>query len=130
MAKFDGRLIYSTEREILYYRGREGEYDAEKSFGYMIESGNIGYSDMEHKYLCRLDMRVKLDFNTSFNVWIQYDSDGRWIECKRIRGDQTSPKVRNINIMPRRCDHFKIRISGRGKAIIFAISKIFEGGNK
>jgi hypothetical protein len=111
------RSSYTTLYEVV---------DGKERVPYMFESGDIGYSDMAKKYLVRLDMRVKLDFGASFNVWIQYDGDGNWHQITRLRGMLPAPRIETVNVMPHRCDHFRIKVTGIGKMRLYSFRKIYE----
>lgn len=128
----DGRLIFVINHFAYYHDHRDGDVYVpgvtEDHVRYMYESGDVGFSDMEKKYICRLDMRVLLGFGARFNVWIQYDSDGRWQEVRRAVGERPTPRVDTLRIMPRRCDHFRIRITGRGDMKLYGITKVYEEG--
>ena len=117
----DGKTIVTRMR----YRGRGEETDGEKP-KYMFESGEIGFSSPDSKYLIRLDMRVRLDFGATFNVWVQYDGDGKYYSVARLVGVNPTPKSEVVYVMPRRCDHFRIKVTGTGIFKLYSISKVFE----
>jgi hypothetical protein len=59
---------------------------------------------------------------------IQYDSNGEWEEMGTMRFSRLQTVT--LPIIPRRCDHCQVRISGRGKASIYSVARVFEeGGN-
>lgn len=129
MAESCGRLTLhyldqKDETVIFFYENEDGNGDTK--IPYMFESGDIGYSDMVKKYLVRLDMRVKLDFGASFNVWIQYDGDGNWHQITRLRGMLPAPRIETVNVMPHRCDHFRLKVTGIGKMRLYSFRKIYE----
>lgn len=126
--EYRGRLCIADGSGILYHELREGDEPSEKHVRYMYESGDIGFSDMEKKYICRLEARVRLELGASFNVWIQYDSDGRWISLRRAVGERCTPKVDTVHVMPRRCDHFRLRITGKGEMKLYGITRVYEEG--
>jgi hypothetical protein len=55
---------------------------------------------------------------------IQYDQDGTWHDMGEIRGQNT--KTFLLPVIPRRCDHLQVRISGKGRCRIYSISRILE----
>lgn len=128
MEEYRGRMCIADGSGILYHELREGDEPEEKHVRYMYESGDIGFSDMEKKYICRLEARVRLELGASFNVWIQYDSDGRWISLRRAVGERCTPKVDTVHVMPRRCDHFRLRITGKGEMKLYGITRVYEEG--
>ena len=128
MEEYRGRLCLADESVIMYHELREGDETDESHVRYMLETGDIGFSEMEKKYICRLEARVRLELGASFNVWIQYDSDGRWISLRRAVGERCTPKVDTVHVMPRRCDHFRLRITGKGEMKLYGITRVYEEG--
>jgi hypothetical protein len=130
--KFNNELFFiSAEDEKLYSVSPENvlnknEYQKEEAFEWMCESGNMGYSYPNNKYLSRLQLRLKLDNLSSAAVYIQYDSDGVW----HRKGELTSRGIQThlLPIVPVRCDHMKIMLKGRGDVKIISIAKILEEG--
>ena len=91
------------------------------------ESGNIGFSTPDSKYISKLQIRMVAPVGSHVSLYAQYDSDGYW---EYIGGlDGTSLRAFTIPFMPRKCDHFKIRIEGKGECKIYSMSKVMlEGG--
>lgn len=95
---------------------------------WMVESGPQGTYLMSHKYVSRINVRISLDLGTIVRVYIQYDSSGEWENIATM----TSSRLRtyDIPIRPKRCDHYKLRIYGRGEAKIFSIQKTLKQGSE
>lgn len=125
MTVYDHKLYMGTQDGILIHESALGEAN-EGNVKYMLESGEIGFETPDAKTLCRLDFRVKLALGTSFNVWLQYDSDGAWVEAVRYKGTLATPKSETVYVLPRRCDHFKYKITGSGDMKLYSISKVYE----
>ena len=70
---------------------------------------------------------MSLDIGTVVRLYIQYDSSGDWINVGTVIG--TSLRSFAVPIRPRRCDHFQLKITGKGGARIFSISKAIEQGS-
>ena len=103
------------------------EKDTEGSFDWYAESGVIGYSSPDNKYVGRINLRITLDFGTNVDFFLQYDSCGEWEHKFNMSG--TGTRTFSIPIIPRRCDHFRYKITGRGGCKIHSISKTIEGGS-
>jgi hypothetical protein len=58
---------------------------------------------------------------------IQYDSDGIWHMLGSIRPRSTHAFI--LPVIPRRCDHFVIRLSGDGAVKMYSMAKIIEQGS-
>ena len=88
--------------------------------------GTFGYQQEQQKYLSRFNIRAQIEAGGWMKVEMQYDSDGKWHHM----GTMKSPKLRTylLPIIPRRCDHCQLRISGRGNVNIYSIARIYENG--
>lgn len=94
---------------------------------WMAETGVLGISSPDKKYVSRLTIRLSMDIGARIVFKIQYDSSGVWESVCAL----TSHNLRTFTlpIRPKRCDHFKLRIEGEGNAKVFSISKITEQGS-
>ena len=61
-------------------------------------------------------------------MYIEYDSDGDWIEQGTYVGGDVVKTI-NIPVVPRRCDHMRLKLSGTGDVKIYSIARYFEGGS-
>lgn len=89
-------------------------------------TGMQGYSYTGQKYITRFNLRMSLPEGSCMNVYIEYDSDGKWEQLGQIKGTGTTTFL--LPVKPRRCDHFRIKLSGKGDVRLYSISKLFEGG--
>ena len=103
------------------------EKETEKSFDWFVESGNIGYSSPDNKYVGRINIRISLEVGTNVDFYLQYDSKGEWEHKFNMSG--TGTRSFSIPIIPRRCDHFKYKITGKGGCKIHSVTKSIEEGS-
>ena len=103
-----------------FMRGKDA-----KTMEWYAESGIIGLETPDQKYLSRISIRLQLDAGAEATVKVQYDSID---EFQTIGRATASDRVRttNIPIIPRRCDHLRLRLEGTGGCKIFSITKTFE----
>ena len=99
----------------------------EGNVAWSCETGLIGYSTVEQKYVSRFNIRMSLARDAYMDVLVQYDSDGVWHNQGRIQGVGTRTFM--LPVRPRRCDHFRIRLEGSGDVRIYSFAKIFEAGS-
>lgn len=118
---YDGFIGTTFEQD------KESNY-AEKKVIWHAESGMFGLYTTDKKSLVSLNVRIKVAHGTKVRFCIEYDSSGHWEPvCSLIgRGIQ----VINMPIIPRRCDHFRIKIEGEGSATLFSICKTIEEGTE
>ena len=103
-----------------------GDQDADMLQWY-AETGIINASLPERQYLTRISVRLVLEPGSSLSILAQYDSCGAWEKIGTMSG--VNLRSFTFPVRPRRCDHLRIRLEGRGKAMIFAITKTFSGGS-
>ena len=103
------------------------EKATEDKFDWFVESGTIGYSSPDHKYVARINLRISLELGANADFYLQYDSSGVWEHKFNMSG--TGTRTFSVPIIPKRCDHFKYKLSGRGGCKIFSITKTTEEGS-
>ena len=103
------------------------EKSIENSIDWYVESGPIGYSSPDNKYVGRINLRITLEFGTNVDFFLQYDSCGEWEHKFNMSG--TGTRTFSIPFIPKRCDHFRYKISGRGGCKIHSLTKTIEEGS-
>lgn len=103
-----------------------GTKDSER-VPWMVETGLLGMSLPDMKYISRLLIRMSLEVGAKVEVSIQYDSMGDWEYVYQMT--VTSLRSFSIPVRPRRCDHFRLRIEGEGMGRIYSITKTIEQGS-
>lgn len=90
-------------------------------------TGNIGIMYDNHKYLSRLIVRAELNENSKLTISVSYD-DGEFLKVYEKTGKQNNEAV-ELPIIPRRCDHMKIKFETTGFVRLYSYTKEFEGGS-
>ena len=104
------------------------EKAVEDRFEWFAESGTMGYASPDNKYVGRITMRLTMEVGTDVGFFLEYDSSGVWEHKFSITGSGT--KTFSIPIIPRRCDHFRYRIVGKGDCKIHSVTKTIEEGSE
>ncbi|MBR5199256.1 MAG: hypothetical protein IKW20_05445 [Bacteroidales bacterium] len=118
--------LYAIEGDNIITMFGSGEKDSNK-VPWMVETGLIGMSMPDMKYISKLLIRMSLEVGSSVDISIQYDSMGDWEQVCQMTS--TSLRSFSVPIRPRRCDHFRIRIEGEGEGRIYSITKTIEQGS-
>lgn len=80
----------------------------------------------EKKIISKLLLRLELDEGASLTVEIQYDSSGLWHEVKTLLAE--GKRSYYLPIIPRRCDHFRIRLTGEGGCRLYSlVREVYTG---
>jgi hypothetical protein len=125
VVKRDGAYRVESVNGTLFHDSFENE--VEKNINWYAESGNIGYSSPDNKYVARINLRITLEFGTNVDFYLQYNSDGNWEHKFNMSGKGT--RTFTVPIIPKRCDHFKYKIVGKGGCKIHSITKTVEQGS-
>ena len=118
--------IDADRQNIITLLGSGDEYEEEVKW--MVETGELGLSSPDMKYISRLTIRMSMEVGSELNIYAQYDLSDYWEHICNIRG--TNLRSFSMPIRPRRCDHIKIRIEGRGMAKIYSWTKTIEQGSE
>ena len=94
---------------------------------WMAQTGLIGLSMPDMKYLSRLVLRLSLPQGSRIQGLIQYDSDGVWRPLFSVNG--TGTRSFPIPVRPVRCDHMQLRLEGSGDFTLYSITKMIEQGS-
>ena len=114
------------EKKGKLYCFRDGSYK-DDAIPWYAESGIMGLDDPDKKYISRLSLRLSLDVGAWLKVSIQYDSVGDFEQVLFYEG--INLQTMTLPILPRRCDHMRIRFEGVGNVRIYALTKTIEGGS-
>lgn len=130
-----GAKLFCSCRDELYCATEDGRIIAMLGSGeqyegpvpWMFETGILGGSLPEKKYLVKLNIRLVLETGSHLRILAQYDSVGPWIDLCHLTG--TDLRSFTIPVKPRRCDHLRLRAEGDGKCMIFSITKTYTHGS-
>lgn len=125
-----GQLYYADEQGDLYaVRGtQEPEAELEGPFEWYAETGDLMMELPDNKYVSRIQIRAGVEKGSRLRVEARYDSEGEWITLLD-RGYSRKASF-TAPIIPMRCDHFRLRISGVGRSCVYALSKEIEAGSE
>ena len=123
----DGEMYYidHEDKRIKTMLGSGAKELSEVSW--YAESGVIGTSLPEKKYVSSIIIRMSLAIGSVVKFYAQYDSYGEWFTLASVTG--TNLRSFSLPIRPQRCDHFRLRIEGMGDAKIYSITKTIEQGS-
>lgn len=121
-----GDELYAIAEGTLYAMlGSEG--DKEARVDWVAESGMLYYHYPDRKYVSRFNLRLFMPEGSELDIFIEYNSSKVWERKGRIKfkgiGTVTVP------IRPRRCDHLRIKLVGRGPFRLYSIAKILTMGS-
>lgn len=100
--------------DIWCARGEPAE--AEAAPASMVEFGDFTFGGPNRQGITKLQLRMEVAAGAAAVVSILFDSSGEWRPVRTVRGDETQGRKgsRYLPIIPRRCDHFRIKIECDG----------------
>ena len=122
----DGEMYAIANGQIITLFGSAEQDDAPVEW--MVQTGDIGLSSPDMKYISRLTVRMAMDVGSEINFYAQYDFSEEWEHLFAMHG--TNLRSFSVPIRPKRCDHMRLRIEGVGGAKIYSIAKTIEQGSE
>lgn len=100
---------------------------AEEAVSWMAQTGSLGLTEADNKYVSRLNLRLRMDPGAKLTLFISYDGEDTWetvctLECANLRSFTVPVKLR-------RCGHFRLRLEGRGDVHLYSIVQTVERGS-
>lgn len=127
MVNVDGDLVMAIDNgEGASLRTVGSDGSIREAFDWSVTFGVMGFQSEQQKYLSRYNIRAQMSAGSHMKVEMQYDSSGKWVHI----GTMKSPRLRTflLPIIPRRCDHCQLRISGTGTINIYSVAREYEQG--
>ena len=121
--------MYVLKSDGLWYYGNDStEGDVEDDVESFVEFGDFVEGDPNKKSTAKLQIRAELDAGASLKIEIMYDSNGVWSPVSTL----LTPKKRSyyLPIIPRRCDHFRLRMKGIGKWTLYSLVRESYSGSE
>lgn len=123
-ARADGVLYYVDADDRTLYAVGTGGYEG---VSWMAETGDFTDGGPDKEGVLRLQLRLEADAGTTVTVSVQFDSDGVW---RKVR-DVTAARKRSVilPLVPRRCDHWRVRIEGTGGCKLYGLTREYYKGS-
>lgn len=108
-------------REVPKGAVSEGAVESAAEFADFVEGSP------DKKGAGKLQVRVELDAGAELEVEIQFDSDGVWRPVDKLAA--TEKRSFLLPIIPRRCDHYRVRLIGSGGWRVYSMSREHYAGS-
>lgn len=125
----DDGLIYPGDG---YENATDENHETESVGSWSFTTGLFGLDDPDYKRVKSVSIRAWLDVGATFDADIQYDDNGKWepleISSTFVGGETGTNRV---EYRLRRCDLYRLRLRGTGRACVYSITHVYEGdGNR
>lgn len=92
------------------------------------ESGDLGLYTPEHKYLARLELRLKAENGVTVKAYVSYDG-GSWEQVGSVTGGAGQTRGAVLQVRPRRCGHLRLKLAGDGGCRVYSAAAVYEKGS-
>lgn len=118
----DGTKIYgiAANDNIIFWSATTDEELVE----WYAETGDMGLDYSQHKVVRPPAIRAYLPYASELTVSLSSD-DGPWKVAGTYRGNNKTETI-TVAGFPPRCDHYRLRLSGRGDVRVYSISITLE----
>lgn len=101
---------------------------AETQIASSVEFGDFVEGSPNKKGTAKLQMRAELEPGASVKVRMMFDTDGEWRDVAVL----STPVKRSyyLPIIPRRCDHFRIRLDAVGEWRLYGLTREHYSGSE
>ncbi len=121
MCSYNGRVYGLADNKMLLLNG------GEKAENWYASTKAFSYDTFDFKGVYEVFVRAFIKKSASIIVLISYDGE-KWTKCGSIDGSNTLSSYR-IPIRFKKCDNFKLRLHGKGDAVIHNVEIInYKGG--
>jgi hypothetical protein len=103
--------------------GKEGIPEAQVEWE--VVTGVMGWEHTKKKRVRRYNIRLRMEAGSTAYAYLQYDSDGTWHRSAQLKGNGKL-YTQHMFVIPRRCDHLQLKLSGQGQVEILSISRLLE----
>lgn len=104
------------------------EQTEEEGLRSVAEFGDITMQRPNRKSVHRVQLRIEANATAQIKIYIRYDSTGEWNLVSLLETE--SKKSYYLPILPRRCDHFRLRIVGAGDYEISSLALDVSHGSE
>ena len=124
-AALGDELYCLTDGALLAMAGSRGTPEA--FVPWEAETGMLYYQYPDRKYLSRFNLRLYMEEGAQLDVYLMYDSSGEWVRQGRVKMKGT--RTVTLPVRPRRCDHMRMKLVGKGEVRLYSIAKILTMGS-
>lgn len=126
----DGGTVYALvegSRDVIALSG-EGSYPFETTVESYLEFGDFTDDSPNRKTVNKLQLRLELEENARVCVYIRYDNELQPVWIETLEG----AKKRSVYlpVRPRRCDHYRLILTGEGQWKLYSLSKEYCIGSE
>ncbi len=93
---------------------------AEGTVSWSAEFADFTVQSPNKKWIGKLLLRLELPAGSTVSLFIRYDGAGDWQSVAALTG--TGKSSRYLPVIPRRCDHFRLKLTGSGPCVLHSLT--------
>lgn len=130
--RHDGNLYMLTQDGDVWIIGNvqdppEGT-EVEGEIEWFAEFADFSDENPNRKGVSKLQLRLELEAGAQATIWMMFDSEGMWQKISSL-GSETKRSY-YLPIVPRRADHYRLKITGKNKCRIYSLTREFYAGSE
>lgn len=107
----------------------EADFSWTAEFGDYTELGKSADLGPNKKGVSKIQIRLELEAGATATVYLQFDSTGDWIQCGQAM-QEGAKRSYYLPIVPRRGDHYRMKITGTGGCRIYSLVREYYNGSE
>ena len=123
-----GAALYMLKRDGGLWDLSGATGTKETAVSWYAEFADFDEASPNAKSSDRLQLRLEPEAGTTVTVKLMYDSSGEWITVKTMTAAEKHSVV--LPIIPRRADHYRLRLEGTGGCRVYSLSRRIRAGSE
>jgi hypothetical protein len=126
LAMIDSEQPYGT------FTGQLSGYSQENDIEWSAETGLLGLDLEGYKYIRAMSVRLSITPISDagrVDIYVEYDSSGKWELLDTIEAQKVHGAALRLSLN-RRCDHIRLKLSGKGHCKVYSITLDVEEGSR
>ena len=119
----EGSYILTKGGQLLQIDAGYGE-----TVDWWAEFGDFIEGEANRKGVSKIQMRFELAKGAKLKVEMNFDNHKRWDTVMQLVGEREKQSF-VLPIIPRRADHWRLRLSGSGECTVYSIAREFYRGS-
>lgn len=132
-ARWGGNLYMLNHQGDLWIAGNAQEppedVTKETDIEWFAEFADFTEEDPNKKGVSKIQIRLELEEGATVQVWLMFDSDGKWHRVNGALGEGAKRSY-YLPIVPRRSDHYRLKLTGTGGCRIFSLVREYYIGSE
>ena len=120
--------LYCLERDgTLWTQEAPEGATLEGAIDWQAETADFYLGNLNRKWLIKIQLRLEAEAGAQMAIFAQWDSSCIWEPVANLTS--SNKRMYYLPVIPRRCDHFRLKMTGRGMARLYGLTLEYTNGN-